>query len=203
MGINKKTAIKENMVLKGYTEATNDSNPQTISTLINGDFMPFAQITGNDIPPQPGIYCIKLTTDGELPAKFGTLNEHRILYIGIASSSLKERLWDEELHDKLPATFFRSIGAMLGFLPPKGSLVGKSNTRNYRFSPTDKKEIQAWMHQNLSVNFIVLPSMGLAEIEKGLIKKLKPFVNIQHNPCASKELRNARKKCIAWANTRP
>lgn len=174
-----------------------------IQTFICGDFMLVRDLKENNIPNKPGIYCIKLGQDVEWPSKFGKIREDRIIYIGMASVSLKERLWREELHDLSPATFFRSIGTILGYWPPKGSMIGKRNHRNYRFSPEDKKKIQVWMQQSLLVNFILLPKEVLEDFEKKLIKELRPLVNIKHNPTKSKELQNARKRCINWANMKP
>jgi hypothetical protein len=54
-----------------------------------------------------------------------------LLYIGIASKSLYERLYEQELQHLNPATFFRSIGAVLGYRPEEGSLSDKKNKNNY------------------------------------------------------------------------
>ena len=66
--------------------------------LIQGVFTPVKDLyEGYAIPCVPGIYCIKLREEAMLPEKYGKLREDRIIYIGIASKSLKERLWEEEL----------------------------------------------------------------------------------------------------------
>ena len=98
--------------------------PSKIATLIFGDFKPVKNQIEAEVPDSPGIYCIKLAHDVELPAKFGIVREDRIIYIGMASVSLRERLWREELRDVNPATFFRSIGTILEYLPSKGSKIG-------------------------------------------------------------------------------
>lgn len=182
---------------------TYNNIPSKIADLISGDFKPVKNLKKVEVPDSPGIYCIKLVHDVELPAKFGKVREDRIIYIGMASVSLRERLWKEELHDVNPATFFRSIGTILGYLPPKGSMIGRRNPRNYRFYPEDKKKIQTWMQQSLLVHFILLPQEELEDIEKNIIKEYKPLVNIKNNPCKSKELENARKRCIVWAQMKP
>ena len=98
------------------------------------------------------------------------------------------------------ATFFRSIGAMLGYLPPKGSLARKS-TRNYKFSPEDTEAIRQWMRQSLLVNCIVVEPSSIDDIEEALIRKYCPLVNIAKNPAASAELSAARDKCVAYAKS--
>ena len=168
--------------------------------LIEGKFMSVPEAEYK-IPNVPGLYCIKLKNGVELPEKFGTIREDGIIYIGIASKSLKERLWEEELNHKRAATFFRSIGAMLGYLPPKGSLVGKSNTRNYRFNSYDTQLIKKWMKDSLLVNFVKVSDITqLEKIEKDLIRKYTPLVNIKGNPCASEALKEARRRCEDIAN---
>lgn len=169
--------------------------------LVRATFIPVYEVNADKVPATPGIYCIKLRKGIPLPAKFGEVRKDGIIYIGQASKSLKERLWDEELNHKRPATFFRSIGAMLGYLPPKGSLVGKKNTKNYTFSEKDTESIRKWMRQSLLVNFIVLEPAMIDDTEIALIEKYCPLVNIEHNPLASSELKAARAKCVAYANS--
>ena len=156
---------------------------------------------GDKIPCEPGIYCIKLRDNACLPAKYGQLREDRIIYIGKATTVLKKRLWEEELNNKRPATFFRSIGAMLGYLPPKGALVGKKNTKSYKFNSEDTKEIKEWIQNSLDVNFVSVIPTEIKNIETYLIQKYRPLVNIKDNPTPSAELKAARNRCMEWANS--
>ena len=99
-------------------------------------------IIDRQLPNQPGLYCLRIAQPKNLPVKFLDVLEtrdHNIIYIGIASKSLKKRL-NQELRAKGHGTFFRSLGAVLGYTPEKGSLVGKRNQNNYRFSKEDEKE---------------------------------------------------------------
>lgn len=168
--------------------------------LIKGNFKSVTSLSADAIPNESGIYCIKLREGSTLPSKFGKIREDRIIYIGIASKSLRERLWEEELNHKRAATFFRSIGAMLDYLPPKGSLYGKK-TRNYKFSLEDTDKIQKWMKQWLRVNFIKVENSEIDNIEDSLIKKYTPLVNISKNPKASEELKKARQRCVDYAKS--
>ncbi|MDE7091155.1 MAG: hypothetical protein K2O53_05460 [Bacteroidales bacterium] len=155
-------------------------------------------LTKRNIPDCPGIYAIRIKSPDALPPEFNQELKNRnetLLYIGKASTNLKKRLWDEELHAQRPATFFRSIGAILGYRPPKGSLSGKSNQFNYKFSSTDNTQIIKWIQDNLLINFVVCPSDKLNAIEKSIIQETTPIVNIQDNPRPFELLRKLREEC--------
>lgn len=166
--------------------------------LISGTFTPVNSLNERNIPTSSGIYCIKLRKGVVFPANYGKIREDGIIYIGIASESLFERLWNEELNCYSPATFFRSIGAMLGYLPPKGSLYGKT-TRNYKFSDSDEEKIRVWMRRSLLVNYLQVDKRDLNDIEDQLIKKYMPLVNIKGNPQASNAIKQARQRCLEFA----
>ncbi len=168
--------------------------------LIQGDFVSVGALSGEMVPDVPGLYCIKLRKGVHLPAKYGKVREDGVIYIGQASTSLNQRFWRQELNHIGAATFFRSIGAMLGYLPPKGSLAGKS-PRNYKFSPEDTEAIRQWLRQSLLVNCIVVEPSAIDDIEEALIRKYCPLVNIAENPSASAELSAARDKCVAYAKS--
>lgn len=179
----------------------NTSISKVEKQLIQGRFISVNALYAARVPHEPGLYCIKLQAGVTLPSKFGKAREDGIIYIGKTSKSLYERLWEEELNHKRPATFFRSIGAILGYLPPKGSLAGKS-TRNYKFNKEDTELIRQWIQQSLLVNFVTLERDEIDEAEKSFIKKYCPLVNIQHNPKANGELKAARDNCVAYANSK-
>lgn len=181
--------------------AHNEGSEDIEENLIGGKFFEIDELkNGSEIPNRPGLYCIMLRKGVTLPKEFGKIREDGIIYIGKASVSLRERLWEEELNHHRAATFFRSIGAILGFLPPKGSLADKKNKKNYRFSEDDTRKIIEWMRASLLVNFIEVNPGELNEMEKVLIGKYKPLLNITHNPTPSMALKAARKKCVEWAN---
>ena len=169
--------------------------------LIFGSFIPVHSLLDeNTIPDKPGIYCIKLCNGIQFSKEFGKIREDGIIYIGQASKSLKKRLWEEELNHMCAATFFRSIGAMLGFLPPKGSLANKQ-TNNFKFSEEDTASICKWMQESLLVNFVVLNPMNVEidKIEISLIEKYSPIVNIKHNKIPNAVLQAKRNKCREYA----
>lgn len=158
-------------------------------------FIPVSQAS-HQLPDSPGLYAIRIAKPGNLKAslrkELGNRG-HNIMYIGIASQSLKKRL-GQELWAKGHGTFFRSLGAVLGYLPPKSSLVGKGNQNNYKFSPKDEGKIIKWIEENLTINWLTLSDNWNIEEDK-LIKKYFPMLNIQGNPGALREVVDARNKC--------
>lgn len=181
-------------------EATDDQHNYTLfeKDLVKGNFLSVNAIDSSQIPQTPGLYCIKIRKGVRFPHNYGKIRDDGIIYIGKASKSLRSRLWEEELKHKRPATFFRSIGAMLGFLPPIDYLYGRTS-RNYKFCDSDECQIRKWMDCSLFVNFIQVEPDKLGSIEKAFIRNYAPLVNIQHNPNASDYIKAARKRCVDHA----
>ncbi|MCU0388968.1 MAG: HTH domain-containing protein [Chitinophagaceae bacterium] len=153
------------------------------------------------IPDKPGLYCLRLKSGSRLPEPFQKALEdrkHNIIYIGIASQSLHKRLM-QELRAKGHGTFFRSLGAVLGFRPEKGSLTDKANKRNYTFSAKDEKTIINWINQHLLVNWINYEG-DFESFETYLIEKYLPLLNLDKNPAALKALSDLRAECVRIAN---
>ena len=156
----------------------------------------------NLVPHNSELYCIRITDINKLPKPFNTFladRQHNIIYIGIATESLNKRFLNQELRANGHGTFFRSIGAVLGNRPPKGSLTTKKNKRNYKFSSTDEQKIIKWINDNLKVNWVEF-SGDFETIETELITKHIPLINLAKNPSALKELSDLRKICVQIAN---
>lgn len=165
------------------------------------NFTRVSLLSSEDIPASPGLYAITVDNENFLPNTFSTelkKRNHRLLYIGISTDNLRKRLWSSELHCHKPATFFRSIGAILGFTPEPGSLP--SNSRNYKFSIDNQMLIEQWMEEHLLVNFISLNSK-LEDIEKQLIVRYKPILNLRDNPYKIHEIEILRNKCVTIGRT--
>jgi len=149
------------------------------------------------VPDTPGFYVIFVDSADALPPRFGkTLRdqETELIYLGIATKSLLTRLVEQDLRHRRSSTFFRSIGAVLGFKPPAASLHG----RNYKFSKTDTEAIITWIDEHLSVGWTcAIPASKKAEGQ--VIGLLRPLLNIIHNPTASPELQALRGECISLA----
>lgn len=155
------------------------------------------------VPERPGIYAIRVDDRASLPDDFSQLSTqsgHQLLYIGIASQSLYKRFLGQELRARGHGTFFRSIGAVLGYRPEIGSLLGKKNTQNYKFSSADEQEIIAWINRNLSVSWIEFPTEALHQAETALITEHRPLLNIAGNPAALTKLSALRAECVRIAN---
>lgn len=164
-------------------------------------FKRVSMLSRDDIPTSAGLYAITIDDENILPYTFSTelkRRNHKLLYIGISKDNLRTRLWKSELHCHKPATFFRSIGAILGFTPVAGSL--QSSSRNYKFSKEDQLLIEQWMADHLLVNFIPYNS-NIEDIEKQLIVNYKPIINLRDNPYKIHELEILRNKCVTIGKT--
>lgn len=196
------TKIKQPLPTLENQKLTNRITPHIEKKLLNEkDFKSAGAIDGK-VPNAPGVYCIRIYDYDKLPKPFNKLmkeRQHNIIYIGIATKSLSSRLLGQELRAKGHGTFFRSIGAVLGHQPPKGSLILKANKRNYKFAPTDEHKIIDWINTNLALNWVEC-DLDFEELESELISKHKPLVNIANNPAAVELLMNLRRKCVERAN---
>nr|WP_283410928.1 hypothetical protein [Anoxynatronum buryatiense] len=104
---------------------------------------------------------------------------------------LSKRLEQEILH-KGAGTFFRSAGAMLGHTPIPGYLKSKSNQNNYAFSGESKRIIIDRLKRN--VNISIVGYKGDFSVERNLVEKYQPILNIKHNPRPVDALIEARKR---------
>lgn len=155
------------------------------------------------VPDEPGLYCIRIADSSALPLPFNSLltaRGHNILYIGIATRSLRKRMLGQELRAEGHGTFFRGMGAVIGYRPPKGSLRDKANKKNYTFSPSDKNKIIQWINQNLLVNWVVFEG-DFENIETQLITQYLPLLNTDKNPIKLRELTELRRECRNIANS--
>lgn len=145
---------------------------------------------------QAGYYSIWLKEGKKLPSEFDNELKRRgtrLLYLGRAKDSLFTRLLEQELQHKNPATFFRSIGAVLGYRPTKSSLVGKKNQNNYKFSVQDTKAIISWIDENLEVMFV--ESEMISSFEETMIAKYSPILNWSHSQMKFLPLKILKDEC--------
>ncbi len=151
---------------------------------------------------EPGIYAFFVDAPESMPAPFASELQRRgtdLIYIGIARVSLRQRAYEEELRHRRPATFFRSLGSSLGYVPDYGSLVGKANQNNYRFSKQVTGRIIAWIDAHLRAVANAVPVVDVVRLEPMLIALATPLLNIQNNPSALADLKAARDRCRAIA----
>jgi hypothetical protein len=154
------------------------------------------------VPDTSGIFAIFVDDARALPRFLsGRLMDgsQRPLYVGQASASLRLRLLEQDLRHRKPSTFFRGLGAALGYRPPSGSLKGRKNQRNYKFSAGDTMRICGWIEDHLLVSWSTVPADQLDEAEKALIAEWKPPLNTVHNPEPVAELAQLRRTCRLMA----
>lgn len=188
-------------VFKVVKMSTTDTS-QLEKVLMNVENFKSAGSIDNLVPHKSGLYCIRISNINKLPKPFDSFlfdRQHDIIYIGIATGSLNRRFLNQELRANGHGTFFRSIGALLGHLPPKGSLVNKANKRNYKFSPSDEQKIVKWINENLRVSWVECNG-DIEALETELISKYRPLINLAKNPSALKELSDKRRVCVQRAN---
>lgn len=157
-----------------------------------------------DVPDRYGLYAIRARDVDVLPEPYRTIARDRgsdLIYLGEATEqTLKERFLRSEIRGRGHGAFFRSIGAVLGYRPLVGSLVGKGNQHNFRFSPADRTSIVEWINENLLVSLAAFDE-GVHTAELELIRKHTPLLNLRDNPSALRELSQLRAQCRAIALT--
>lgn len=154
------------------------------------------------VPRSPGFYSIFVDHPDSLPEPFAAYLRSRgttLLYIGEASTSLFQRLVEQDFRHEEPSTFFRSIGAILGYRPQPGSLVGKLNQNNYQFSAVDTEKIAEWIKRHLAIRFVEADISKYPTAERDAIQRNCPVLNTIHNPKRLPLLDELRSKCRAIA----
>jgi len=187
---------------RNLTKADQISDDLAVKMLMNEKNCKPAGAIDKLVPDRPGLYCIRIDIPESLPEPFATHlrdRNHNIIYIGIATQSLYTRFLNQELRANGHGTFFRGIGAVLGYKPPKGSLVNKKNKNNYKFSEADEKKIIQWINTHLLVNWVEF-SGDFETIETLLVEKHLPLLNTSKNPAKLAELAKLRKECRETAD---
>lgn len=146
-----------------------------------------------------GFFAIFVHDVAALPSEYrGELRSRgtSLMYVGMAwKKLLYERLCEETLQHHRPAAFFRSIGAVLGYRPDSGSLVGKVNQNNYYFSPSDTECIHEWLRENVLVSTVSVEEKLAQNSSKELIKALCPILNVRYNSPPFAPLQVAKDRC--------
>ena len=192
--IPEKTIIKQKRVTVDSLKS--DSN-LLMKVLMNEKNFKSVSNSEHLIPDQPGLYSIRIKNKMILDNVFSNVlieRNHNIMYIGLSSKSLQKRFLNQELRAKGHGTFFRSLGAILGYVPEKGSLLGKSNQNNYKFSSNNEQKIIEWIEEHLIINWVAVKD-NLNALENELIKQYLPLLNISGNPGALNNVRVLRDQC--------
>lgn len=173
-----------------------------MNLLDDGSFRPARGIDAI-VPDEFGVYAIRLRSGAALPEPFQSFLDDRatrVIYVGQAEKqTLLKRLLGNEIRARGNGTFIRSIGAVLGYRPPFGSLAGRARVQNYSFAPTDRMAVVDWIDSSLDVSWSVLPQSEVHGVEVALIREHTPLLNLQDNPRALPELSSFRAECRAIA----
>lgn len=205
IGLKDKTGIIPKNAVKKEKQVSVDQRGMDskllMKVLINEKNFKSIDVCEKSIPDSPGLYAVRIKD----PKKLGTVflnvlseRDDTIIYIGVAPNSLKKRFLNEELRAKGHGTFFRTMGAVLGYLPEEGSLIGQENQNYYKFSPDDEEEIVQWIEEHLIFNWITTSDDHQA-IEEKLIKAHLPLLNIAGNPGVLNNVQVLRNKCKSIA----
>ena len=162
---------------------------------------------GDLVPEEMGLYAIFVNDPQHLPGAISDYLDRKwrnVIYVGkAAKQTLLQRLVKQDLRGTGNATFFRGLGAVLGFTPRPGSLIGKSNQNNYRFSLGDRNSIVEWIDGHLHVSWVTMMSKEASAYEPILVKALTPPFNKDHNPVAVVEIAKLRYQCRLIARGTP
>lgn len=151
-------------------------------------------VAATRVPHKPGYYAIFVDDQYAFGKRFAPLiPQSKLVYIGVASRCLQNRLVCQDLRHESPASFFRSLGAVLKFRPRPGSLAGKKNTHNYRFTQAATDRIIGWIDEHLSVAWAC--KTPKPSIERSLIQRYRPIFNISHNPEPCPRIVELRRIC--------
>lgn len=146
---------------------------------LNGAARIPAAAVEQQLPRSSGVYAIFGDAKALPPPFRAALNTRPhpdLIYVGQASASLWQRVWNEEFHHKRPGTFFRSVGVMLGYVSPTGG-------RNFRFAPSDREAVTSWILTHLSIAWnSTMADDQITDFERHLIENSMPLLNIQGNP---------------------
>lgn len=162
----------------------------------NESFRPASEIDGG-VPNVFGVYAIRLARQSSLPEPFETFlaeRTSRLIYIGKATS-LKKQMLGNELRGRGLGTFFRSIGAVLGFRLLAGSLAERVNKYNFSFRNAVRDGIVEWINTNLEMSWAEVPAADVPKTELALIVEHTPLLNLDGNPHALVELDELRVLC--------
>lgn len=138
----------------------------------------------NTVPALSGNYIFALRKNSKLPdvgipVTYTKFRDYEVIYVGLASNSLKDR--DVEKHFNGNAggsTLRKSLGCLFGYnLIPRDSHYN-SNGKT-KFNVTDESKLSDWIKTNLLLFYY--PNKEFDSIESLLIQALNPPLNLDKN----------------------
>ena len=136
---------------------------------------------------QPGIYAVFCMTS-DIPNIDKIIASDEVIYLGMTTKSQQER--DASTHFKAGrtggSTLRRSLGALLretlslNPIPRGPSETGKK----FKFDEEGENRLSEWMSENLALSYFDYPESkeDILELEKQLIERLVPILNLDKNP---------------------
>lgn len=151
------------------------------------------------VPSEPGLYSIFVDKPINFPqyiSDYLSKRQTNIIYVGKAQKQiLRDHVVKQDLRGKGNSTFFRGLGAVLGFRPPVGSLKNKTNKNNYTFRPRDRHKIVEWIDDHLFIRWLTMEPTCVKRHEPIAINALRAPFNSDHNPDAINQLADLRAEC--------
>lgn len=128
-----------------------------------------------DIPfPMKGIDDTPVIRNIEINGK-----EYQIIYTGIASKSLRQRIGRNHFGENAGRSTLRlSLGSLMGFT----KIYRDESGKHLKFKAVDEQKLTDWMQRNLLVLFYVNPYCE--GDEDNMIATLNPPLNLDKNHCS-------------------
>ncbi len=152
-----------------------------LETFIKNRFDPKNE---TEIPTSSGNYILCLRTQCNLPSRrilptFKLLDDHRVIYTGVASGSLHDRDYKQHFtgNNAGRSTLRKSLGVLFGY--KQIARDRDPNSRKTKFSATDERKLSEWMKENLILYF--LPTTNYEKLEPILIDHFNPPLNLKGN----------------------
>lgn len=138
----------------------------------------------NTVPALSGnyIFCLRKNSrlpDIGIPVTYTKFRDYEVIYVGLASDSLKDRDIKKHFNGNAgKSTLRKSLGCLFGYnLIPRDSNYN-SNGKT-KFNDTDESKLSDWMKINLLLFYY--PNIEFDCIESCLIKDLNPPLNLDKN----------------------
>jgi hypothetical protein len=154
-------------------------------------------LEGLDDSTKSGLYAIRVISPGLL--RSFREGEGGLIYVGM-SSDLAAREFDMHFSSKNTgfSTVRRSLGAILKeslqlTARQRGTGSSKSNFTNYRFNPEGEERLTKWMREHLRVR--TFPSRSYEALEKLLLPRMRPLLNLESWNPHNDAIRRLRKVC--------
>ena len=125
-----------------------------------------------------GSHLPKVDIEPQIPEVTLDDNTYQAIYTGIASESLRQRVYHYHFvdNDASRSTLRKSIGSLFGYdliLRKEGDLKHK------KFQPADEEKLTEWRMSNLLLAFV--ENAAPKPLEEKLIAELNPPLNLEKN----------------------